>query len=282
MNKKIVFRFDIDTHKCIRDGVPNLLELSNKYNVPFTFFLNVGKSISVKDSISALINSLNDRKTREGCDDSKVEMMSAMQKLGGVKEYIYTALINPSIIRYKKEVTSLLCSNCEVGIHGGRNHAIWQNHALKWNEEKIENEIDYAISNIRKIQPNYQLQGFAAPAWVHPKNLDRILKKRGFKYSADFYALGADPIIKNDYCTIGVNLLGEPGGVAFFENCRVRGYTTDNIIDIVMEFIHNHHITVLYDHPYYAGIKEVACIAKIIERIQQEKVGDICTGGQLL
>lgn len=23
--KRFVFRFDIDTHKCIRDGVPNLL-----------------------------------------------------------------------------------------------------------------------------------------------------------------------------------------------------------------------------------------------------------------
>ena len=52
--EKMVFRFDIDTHKCIRDGVPNLLELFDKYNVPFGFFLNTGKSISLKESIKSM------------------------------------------------------------------------------------------------------------------------------------------------------------------------------------------------------------------------------------
>lgn len=35
---RLVFRFDVDTHKCIRDGVPNLLEISDEMDVPFTFF----------------------------------------------------------------------------------------------------------------------------------------------------------------------------------------------------------------------------------------------------
>ena len=46
MKHKLVCRFDIDTHKCIRDGVPNLLEISEERNVRFTFFLNAGRAIS--------------------------------------------------------------------------------------------------------------------------------------------------------------------------------------------------------------------------------------------
>lgn len=53
--KRFVFRFDIDTHKCIRDGVPNLLAIFKEYNVPCTFFLNTGKSVSFWDSLGYLL-----------------------------------------------------------------------------------------------------------------------------------------------------------------------------------------------------------------------------------
>lgn len=272
MYKKIVFRFDIDTHKCIRDGVPNLLALSAKYNVPFSFFLNTGRTISIKESIKSIVAKNN----------NEVKMMSAMQKLGYM-EYVYTALVNPKVSNYKNQVRNLLYSNCEVGIHGGRNHAIWQNHAIEWGREKVINELEYAIYNIKKIKPDYQLKGFASPAWVHPGCLDVILKEKGFLYSADFHEIGANPVIINDdFKTIGVNLLGEPGGVAFFENCRVKNYSTDKIVDIVMDFTDKHDTVILYDHPYYAGVKEVDCISKIIERIQSEKNVTICTLEQLL
>lgn len=272
--KKIVFRFDIDTHKCIRDGVPNLLELSDKYNVPFSFFLNTGKSISLKESIKSMVSKNNKER-------NEVQMMGAIQKLGFI-EYVYTALINPKVSYYKKQIFDLLNSNCEVGIHGGRNHAIWQNHAKEWNREKVINEIDYAINNIRKIKSDYQLKGFASPAWVHPDSLDDVLKERGFLYSADFHEIGANPVvINNDFKTIGVNLFGEPGGVAFFENCRVKNYSTKKIVDIVMEFTNKYDTVILYDHPYYAGVKELDCISKIIESLQEKNIA-ICTLESLL
>lgn len=273
--KKIVFRFDIDTHKCIRDGVPNLLKLSRKYNVPFTFFLNTGKSISLGDSMRSLLKTDN-------TNHNKGEMMSAMQKLG-IVDYIYAAIVNPSIICYKRQICELLNSNCEIGIHGGRNHAKWQNYALEWEQTKLTDEIDYAIDNIKKIKSDYTLKGFASPAWVHPDTLDKVLKKKGFLYCADYHGIGLNPVIINDKNkTVGVNLLGEPGGVAFFENCRVKQYSTEQIINYVMEFIERHEVTVLYDHPYYAGVKEIDCISQIIEKIQIRKDINICTLEQLL
>ena len=51
---KLAFRFDIDTHKCIRDDVPNLLEISEERDVKFTFFLNSGRAISRELSVRVL------------------------------------------------------------------------------------------------------------------------------------------------------------------------------------------------------------------------------------
>lgn len=275
--KKVVFRFDIDTHKCIRDGVPNLLEVSEKYEVPFSFFLNIGQAISLKETIKTILSKKNKKD-----NTNEIQMMSAIQKLG-YAEYVYTALFNPSVTRYEKQLKELLYSNCEVGIHGGRNHAVWQNQALYWDKEKIDDEIEFAIDNIKKIKPEYQPKGFASPAWVHPACLDEVLQEKGFWYSADIHGVGTDSIKVGDkFKNIGVNLLGEPGGVAFFESCRVKKYSTDNIVDCVMEFIEKNDTVVVYDHPYYAGVKEIECISKIIEKIQKEKNINICTLEKLL
>ena len=44
--KYFCFRFDVDTPKCIKSGVPNLISLSKKLDVPFTFFINMGRGTS--------------------------------------------------------------------------------------------------------------------------------------------------------------------------------------------------------------------------------------------
>lgn len=68
---------------------------------------------------------------------------------------------------------------------------------------------------------------------------------------------------------IGVNLLGEPGGIAFFENCRVKGMTTDEIVEQVKDCANKNEISILYDHPYYAGIVETYTIRRIITELQE-------------
>ena len=50
MKKKVAFRFDVDTLKCIKYGVPKLVNISEKNNVSFTFFMNFGKSIDRKEA----------------------------------------------------------------------------------------------------------------------------------------------------------------------------------------------------------------------------------------
>ena len=273
--KRLVFRFDVDTHKCIRDGVPRLLEISNKYDVPFTFFLNMGKSISIKDSLKNLLS-----QNKEEISNKIPQMMSAFQKLG-MKDYLIAAVINPNISNYKIQIEQLLGSKCEVGLHGGRNHATWAN-TVEWSEEDIKDELQWALGKLKDIDADYKIKGFASPEWKSKEGLSEILKELGFVYCGDMRCLGEEPINRNDeLLKIGVNLLGEPGGVAFFENCRVKGMTDDEIIEMVLSCFSELDTVVLYDHPYYAGIREIECIARLIEKAKNAGI-QICKLEELM
>ncbi len=258
---KLAFRFDIDTHKCIRDGVQNLVQLAEKEQVRFSFYLNLGRAVSFKESLREFFLPVD---TMED-----IQMLSARQKLG-FKDYCIAAVINPRLTFYKKQILMLYNSNNELGIHGGKNHALWHKYAADWEEEKLESEIIWAINKIRKMIPDYELKGFASPGWTSPSKLEGILIKYGFSYCADYHCLGERNVIRGGKLPyVGVNLLGEPGGVAFFENCRVKGMNTNQIVDVVLESIDKNEHTVIYDHPYYAGIQEIGCLSEIIEKAKK-------------
>lgn len=209
-------------------------------------------------------------------------MMSAMQKLG-TKDYICAAIINPSVIRYKAQVMRLAKSSSEMGIHGGYNHALWHKFGADWDESKVKAEVQYALKNIRSVVGEYEPTGFASPGWTSPHCLPKVLKELGFDYYADLRCKGEDRVMDKSGILpcIGVNLLGEPSGIAYFENCRVSGRNDLSILKEVRAAIkHNEH-TVLYDHPYYAGINELAIIRKIIILCKEENV-EIVTLGEML
>lgn len=263
--KRLIFRFDIDTHKCIRDGVPRLLDISSQYDVPFTFFLNAGKAVSILDSLKRL--NLKKSSSIEQC-----EMMSAMQKLGKT-DYMMAAFINPRVSAYKPQIKQLLTSGCEVGLHGGRNHSLWGGNSDCWTIERVREELKWALSTLRKIEPHFGPKGFASPEWNSPESLPEILKELGFSYYADLRCLRQEPVkMGGTLPLIGVNLLGEPGGVAFFENCRVRNLTDDEIVHTVFDLFCELDTVILYDHPYYAGLNEEECICRLIETAKDNKI----------
>lgn len=174
--KKFAFRFDVDTHKCIRDGVPNLLEISEERCVPFTFFLNAGKAVSVKETLKA--------KAFSKAEDDGIRMMSAFKKLG-MKDYMVAAILNPNNSMYKKNIHRLFDSKCEIGIHGGKNHAIWHSQASGWSKDRVKTEIQWAIDMIRKYESDYNPVGFASPGWILPAGLDEVLEELGIQYNAN-------------------------------------------------------------------------------------------------
>lgn len=256
----VCFRFDIDTHKCIRDGVPNLLEVSRTYQVPFTFFLNVGRAVDVFGTIK---NKKASRAARASVQ------LPAKQKLG-LRDCLLAASINPQIGFYRQQISALLNSTCEVGLHGGRNHATWGYNAPLWNKDRIRSELNYAIGQLQKINKEFHPQGFASPCWETPSGLTSVLQEMGFTYYADFHLYGTDDLVQQQNSMlplVGVNLLGEPGGVAFWEHCRAKHMTSEEIEAAFMDFVSKHKVTVVYDLPYYAGTREIGLIKRIIENL---------------
>lgn len=275
MKHYVAIRFDIDTHKCIKQGVPRLLELAEKERVPFSFFLNAGKSVNLLESIKDIC--------KHSKDANEVKMMSAIKKLG-IADYLYAAFFNPCLIKYKKEIIAIGNSSSELAIHGGKNHGYWMKHANEWDSNAYSGELKWALAEIRKLIPDYSPSGFLSPGFVSNHNIDAVLKELDFKYSCDYRCSGEDEILNTDYNIpyLGTNLCGEPGGVAFFEYCRVMGMNDQEIVTQAMNAIENNQYTVVYDHPYYAGINELGTLKSIIERIHRSEDIEIVTMEELL
>ena len=271
---QVAFRFDIDSHKCIRDGVPILLEIAEQYKIGFTFYLNAGKAISIKDTIKGLFIGSEEKED--------IKMLSARTKLGNI-DYCYAAIVNPEMINYKKNILDIYHSRCELGLHGGLNHASWYSHALEWDENKIEYEISKAIQKIRTIIPEYYPEGFAAPGFVTNEIIEETLRKMEFKYSSNVYSLGRNKIIE-DYKGMKqacVNLCGEPGGVAFWEYAEAMGWSDSLIVEKFMEQVSRQSKVLVFDHPYYVAVKKANLLKEIIG-ILLEQGNEIVTVQELI
>lgn len=254
--KALIFRFDIDTHKCISEGVPNLLKLANHHKVKFTFFINFGKSV---DRTQSLMDIFKKKK-------KSIKSLPAVSKLG-LTDYLYLLLFNPAIgEKYQKQIQTILANKHEVGIHGGKNHATWFNDANKWSKEKIETELKWAIEMLKK-NTNKPAIGFASPGWNGSKKIYSVLREMGFTYVADDHSNKPKQIIKseNSLKRVPTNISGEPGGVAYIEHCRASNMEDEELLNDFKEKLKKRKkLAVIYDHPYNAGVKELKVLEQMI------------------
>ena len=265
MSKIFVFRFDIDTHKCIREGVPNLLRLAEKHKIKFTFFLNTGKSINFKSNILKLLFKPRINELRP----EKILCLPSIKKLGKL-DYLIAALINPNLYLYREQIKMIQAQGHELGLHGGKNHDDWHKSADTWSNQEILNQIDWGIQNIQNIVPDFEPFGFSSPGWTSSPTIWQALSKRGFRYAADQHT--DQPIQKIDNFgslkIVPTNILGEPGGVAYIEYCRAKKMNNSQIVN---DFLHKLHerekLAIFYDHPFYSGCEELDLLDKLITKV---------------
>jgi len=243
VDKKIALRFDIDTISCIKKGVPDLVDISNKYDVDFTFFINFGRAI---DRTTVL------KRTNEGSNNNSIKL-DTLKKLG-LKDFLITLFINPKLKNYKKQILKLANSNNEIGLHGGINHGTWQVKGENFNITRLSDEIDFGLSEANKY--NFTFHGFASPGMVTNKNLSNILISKNFNYISDTYTYknkstyeSKKEILKK-IKNIDVNLIGQRG-VGYFEYQLAKNISPKKIVeDLYFEIVNSNQNTfVLYDHP---------------------------------
>ena len=90
MSKLFCFRFDVDTHRCIRHGMPALSTLARRLDAPFTFFVNMGRAVSRSAALGSLISASVPSAVPDAAK------YSARTKLGW-RGYLEAAILNPKV-----------------------------------------------------------------------------------------------------------------------------------------------------------------------------------------
>lgn len=199
--KQLVFRFDVDTHKCVKQGIPNLIALAKRQNVKFTFFVHFGRAVSQKNFLVAMIKKSKPTK--------KHAHLSALTKLG-FKNYLVAAILNPQIgVVGQKEIRDAIHNGHEIGLHGGRNHETWNREALHWTKGRVNEEISWGINEMKKISSTYKMLGFASPHWKGNNRIYSVLAEKGFTYVSDIHSNKPLQKIdtKNHYLTFQITFL---------------------------------------------------------------------------
>lgn len=265
--KLLVLRFDVDTQRCIREGVPNLLDLADDVGARFTFFVNMGRAVDRVATLAAMFRGRG--RTRSSVHRST--RLSARSKLG-LRHYLVAALVNPRVGAGSPEVIRrILRDGHEVGLHGGRNHGTWQAAAHKWPEGRIAREVAAGCRSLRRTAGRWagEVRGFASPGWQGPPGLWPVLVASGFRYVADTRGRCRAPDLapaSGALLRVPTHLVGEPGGVAYLEHHQAIGSTDSDVLaDFEAALGERRRSLVLYDHPCYAGIRKLPLLRRMIE-----------------
>jgi len=258
--KYFCFRFDVDTHKCLQEGVPPLLSLARDLNVKFTFFVNFGQAVNRFSFIRAIV-----KKPQKA---TETKSLSALTKLG-VKDYVFISLFNPFIGNRDRQILKNIEKNRhEIGLHGGKNHETWSRYAHRWTVEEIRNELIWGREQIKRISDREPISGFASPSWNGSEKINNILREFNFTYVADIHS--DQPIetvlMRKGLKYIPTNITGEPEGVGYIEYCRASQMSDlEILIDFQNKLNARKKLATVYDHPYYAGIKELNLVKSMIQ-----------------
>lgn len=252
-------RFDVDTHRCVREGVPSLLTLAEEEGVEFSFFVNMGRAVSLTSSLK--------RMRGKSVREARAPWLSARRKLG-LKGYFTAAILNPKVGEGARSIVrQMIEKGHDVGLHGGRNHAEWQASAAEWSEEKTLDEVSFGVDRFRAATGSVPV-GFASPGFKAPAVLADVLSSLGFEYLADRHGPDASVSwVGTDHGVVSLptQLTGEPGGVPYLEWGRARGLDRAAILrQFEGDLETDEDFLATYDHPYHAGIHEIETLRAMI------------------
>jgi len=171
---ELAIKVDVDTHMGTRYGVPNLMALFKKLNVPATFLLSLGP-----DQTGRAIK----RIFRPGFF-KKVQRTNVLE-LYGLRTLLYGTLLpaphiadsNASILR------DLWKKGFEVGIHA-YNHYVWQDSIHEMSNKEIEHQWNLAQGIFQKHFGTLATCG-GAPGWQINEKAWGVIDRQNLLFSSD-------------------------------------------------------------------------------------------------
>ena len=130
-----------------------------------------------------------------------------------------------------------------------------------------------------------EIKSFSSPGWNGSSLINMVLSQLQFDYVADLHGSTSAtersieaPIIPN----VRTRLTGEPGGVGYLEWLVASHDSKTEMLGVVIsELEGNEPLTVMYDHPCYAGRQQLDLLANIIDLVR-ERDYEITTIGKAL
>lgn len=251
MKKTLAFRFDVDSVRCIEEGIPRLMEVGERRSVRFSFYVNMGRSFNWSHNFRHFVS-----KRRGGRGAARAPALPTYRKLG-VGGVLKTMFLNPILgERYRDTFDRLHAAGHELGLHGGTDHVVWQRSLDALSPEEVDSLLRpaYDVFVSRYGAP----AGFASPGFVHNDTVLRLLDRYGFTYGSDqpgdlpFHPRSDD--VEHAHFQVPVNVVG-PSNVPIVEYMLAMGHDDEEIVAACVEGIAARDFALLYGHPYVEGVR---------------------------
>lgn len=266
MGRDLCWRFDIDTEVCLLEGVPALLSIARETGARFTFFVNVGRAFHPLVSAVKVLRRLVRRTPRRG-------QLSNTTKLG-LSGAARAMARNPRLgaIRDARVLSTLVEEGHDLGLHGGRNHALWETRGARWQPGQVRREVEAGLRSM-ELRGWPRPSAFASPAWITPPGLDTVLQDLGFEILADQCDAAAEEITRphsGGMLLVPTNVVGDPAHVGYLENLFARGLGEEEVLGDFERQLQGRTFACCYDHPCYAGRGGSRIVTALIQRALQE------------
>lgn len=242
------FRWDVDHHVCITDGLPGIRRVCRELGVVNTFFINMGRSTNLREWLGKGFAA-----SKEKFED--MEAVHLIKKTGWSRFVLETVLSRPVGLSYVKALQTLQGEGHELGLHGGMDHVLWSRRFRELSEDVIAADVEASLGHF--VNHFGKPSGFSAPGFKSDERLTALLDRLGFLYDGD--AIGGEPHLANvdgrpsSHWTIPVTLAG-PRTIPFLEYHGARGTSEREILSELDRHLQSRGIVILYGHPSYEGI----------------------------
>lgn len=242
--KTFSFRFDIDSLADVEVGVPKLIDLAKEMDVRFTFFVNMGRSFNWK--------TLDQGRGAGG------KGYSTVKRLGLLRTF-QTVIFNPDVgLSHKEILFKLLDYGHELGLHGGRDHPLWQWRLDTLSKDEINGLLKPAYDHFTRLfgRP----KGFASPGFRYNHYVLELMDDYGFEYASDMEGEGPFRQEGFRHWQIPVNVIG-PNRKPLIEHLLGLGFGEEEVGVKVKKEIGKRGLAVMYGHPAlegrFGGLREI-------------------------
>jgi undecaprenyl phosphate-alpha-L-ara4FN deformylase len=171
-DKVLGLKIDVDTYRGMKEGVPRLLSILDRFHVKGTFFLSMGPDCSGRAVLQLLKNPLFFKKM----------LRTNGARLYGVRTALYGTLLPAPMIglSFPALVTEILSGGHEVEFHAW-DHRRWQDELPIRSYDWVRDWFERGVGAYRRVVRR-DPSSFGAPAWLIDDRVLEIASGYGFQY----------------------------------------------------------------------------------------------------